>query len=191
MLLKKGLWLVCKSVHRRVRSFSLLFTGLGDTYPPKHSVKHSIASSNTEKHNTFNKFPGPGPFFRPEKRRRQLHDTIVLRKKIRLASMAHECTDRTSRRAEIPPPEESTKGDGRRRRSPPFVERREAPPPLVQESQPSGLSGPYAHAPCWLKVSLSLKLRCRAPQLPPAVLSSPKIDLLVSKCVKLRKQRLF
>ena len=46
--------------------------------------------------------------------------------------------------------------------------------PLVEESQPSGLSGPYAHAPCWLKVSLSLELRCRAPQLPPAVLSGPK-----------------
>ena len=58
---------------------------------------------------------------------------------------------------------------------PPFVERREAPPPLVEESQPSGLSGPHAHAPCWLKVSLSLKLRCRAPQLPPAVFSGPKI----------------
>ena len=53
--------------------------------------------------------------------------------------------------------------------------RREAPPPLVEESQPSGLSGPYAHAPCWLKMSLSLKLRCRAPQLPPAVFSGPKI----------------
>ena len=29
--------------------------------------------------------------------------------------MAHECTDQTSRRAEIPPPEESTKGSGRRK----------------------------------------------------------------------------
>ena len=57
----------------------------------------------------------------------------------------------------------------------PFVERREAPPPLVEESQPSGLSGPYTHAPCWLKVSLSLKLRCCAPQLPPAVLFGQKI----------------
>ena len=47
--------------------------------------------------------------------------------------------------------------------------------PLVEESQPSGLSGPHAHAPCRLKVSLSLKLRCRAPQLPPAVFSGPKI----------------
>ena len=55
------------------------------------------------------------------------------------------------------------------------MERREAPPPLVEESQPSGLSSPCAHAPCRLKVSLSLKLRCRAPQLPPAVLSGPKI----------------
>ena len=93
--------------------------------------------------------------------------------------MAHGRADRTSRRAEIPPPEESTKGGGRRRRPPLFVERREAPPPLVEESQPSGLSGPYAHAPCRLKVSLSLKLRCRAPQLPPAVFSGPKIDLFV------------
>ena len=57
----------------------------------------------------------------------------------------------------------------------PLWRRREAPPPLVEESQPSGLSGPYAHAPCRLKVSLSLKLRCRAPQLPPAVFSGPKI----------------
>ena len=61
----------------------------------------------------------------------------------------------------------------------------------MEESQPSGLSGPYAHAPCWLKVSLSLKLRCRAPQLPPAVLSGPKIDLFVSKCVKLAKNVYF
>ena len=45
----------------------------------------------------------------------------------------------------------------------------------MEESQPSGLSGPHAHAPWWLKVSLSLKLRCLAPQLPPAVLSGPKI----------------
>ena len=66
--------------------------------------------------------------------------------------------------------QESTKGAAA-----PFVERREAPPPLVEESQPSGLSGPHAHAPCRLKVSLSLKLRCRAPQLPPAVLFGPKI----------------
>ena len=35
------------------------------------------------------------------------HNTLVLRKKTLLASMAHECTDRTSRRAEIPPPEEA------------------------------------------------------------------------------------
>ena len=40
----------------------------------------------------------------------------------------------------------------------------------------SGLSGPHAHAPCRLKVSLSLKLRCRAPQLPPAALSGQKIS---------------
>ena len=114
------------------------------------------------------------------------HNTLAfLRTKTLLASTAHGRTDRTSRRAEIPPPEESTKGGGRlrrplpfvdsRSRPPPFVERREAPPPLVEESQPSGLSGPHAHAPCRLKVSSSLKLRCRAPQLPPAVFSGPKI----------------
>ena len=40
------------------------------------------------------------------------HDTLVLRTKTLLASMAHERTDRTSRRAEIPPPEESIKGGG-------------------------------------------------------------------------------
>ena len=57
---------------------------------------------------------------------------------------------------------------------PPSGRRREAPPPLVEESQPSGLSGAYAHAPCWLKEPLSSKLRCCAPQLPPAVFSGPK-----------------
>ena len=41
------------------------------------------------------------------------HDTLVLRTKTLLASMAHECMDRTSRRAEIPSPEDFTKG-GRR-----------------------------------------------------------------------------
>ena len=33
------------------------------------------------------------------------HNTLVSRTKTLLASMAHECMDRTSRRAEIPPPE--------------------------------------------------------------------------------------
>ena len=98
------------------------------------------------------------------------HNTLVLRTKTLLASMAHERTDRTSRRAEIPPPEESTKGGGR----PSFVERREAPPPLAEEPQPSGLSCPYTHAPCWLKLSFYLRLRCCAPQLPPAVLFGPQ-----------------
>ena len=55
------------------------------------------------------------------------------------------------------------------------MEQREAPSPLVEESQPSGLSGPYTQAPCRLKVSFSLKLRCCAPQLPPAVLFGQKI----------------
>ena len=35
------------------------------------------------------------------------HNTLVLKKKTFLASTAHERTDRTSRRAEIPPPEEA------------------------------------------------------------------------------------
>ena len=155
----------------------LLFILLGDTYPQKQTVKQSVASSNTEKYIPLNNCSGPGPFFGRRKTPDAAagHDTLVLRTKTLLASMAHESTDRTSRRAEVPPPEESTKGGGRRRRPPPFVERREAPPPLVEESQPSGLSGPHAHAPCRLKVSLSLKLRCLAPQLPPAFFSGPKI----------------
>ena len=87
----------------------LLFTVLGDTYPQKHTVKQSVASSNTEKYNTFNKKSGPGPFLGRKKTPEAAagHDTLVLRTKTLLASMAHECTDRTSRRAEIPPPEEA------------------------------------------------------------------------------------
>ena len=65
---------------------------------------------------------------------------------------------------------ESTKGSGRLR-WPHFVD---CFP--VEESQPSGLSGPYAHAPCWLKVSFSLKLRSCAPQLPPEFFSDPQIS---------------
>ena len=53
--------------------------------------------------------------------------------------------------------------------------------PLVEESQPSGLSSPYTHAPCWLKVYFSLKQRCCAPQLPPAFLSGQKMDLVLKK----------
>ena len=89
--------------------------------------------------------------------------------------MAHECTDRTSRRAEIPPPEEAALRAAPQRGAAAFGGRPPLWTPLVEESQPSGLSGPYAHAPCRLKVSLSLKLRCRAPQLPPAVLFGQKI----------------
>ena len=40
-------------------------------------------------------------------------DTLVLRAKTLLASMAHGRTDRTSRRAEIPPPEMSPQRGGR------------------------------------------------------------------------------
>ena len=57
------------------------------------------------------------------------HNTLVLIKKTLYASMAHECTDLTSRRAEIPPPEEAAlraapKGGGRLRlrRQPPVVD---------------------------------------------------------------------
>ena len=89
-------------------------------------------------------FVGKMFFFWPEKMPEAAarHNTLVLRTKTLLASMARECTDRTSRRAEVPPPEESTKGGGCRRRpsaASPFVERREAQPPLVEESQPSSL----------------------------------------------------
>ena len=99
------------SVHGGGRSFLLLCTVLGDTYPQKHTVKHSIASSNTEKYDTFNKCSGPGPFFGRKKTPEAAagHDALVLRTKTLLASMAHERTDRTSRRAEIPPPEEAAR----------------------------------------------------------------------------------
>ena len=103
------------------------------------------------------------------------HDTLVLRTKTLLASMAHGRTDRTSRRAEIPPPEEAAlraapqRGVAAEGGRPPLWT------PLVEESQPSGLSSPYTHAPCWLKVSLSSKLRRRPPQLPPAVLFGQKL----------------
>ena len=53
----------------------------------------------------------------------------------------------------------------RRRRFAPLHKGGRPPPPPPP---------PYTQAPCWLKVSLSLKLRCRAPQLPPAALSGPK-----------------
>ena len=102
------------------------------------------------------------------------HDTLVLRTKTLLACMAHGRADRTSRRAEIPPPEEAALRAAPQRGAAAFGGRPPLWTPLVEESQPSGLSGPYAHGPCWLKVSLSLKLRCRAPQLPPAVLFGQK-----------------
>ena len=112
----------------------------------------------------------PRPFFGRKKPPEAAagHDTLVLTTKTLLASMAHEYTDRTNRRAEISPPEEAaprTKGGGH----PPLWT------PLVEESQPSGFSGPYTHAPCWLKASLSLKPRCCAAQLPPAVCSRQTI----------------
>ena len=105
----EGPWMVGGSVHGHARSFLLLFTVLGDTYPQKHTVKHSVTKSNTEKYTAFNKFSGPGPFFGRKKTPEAAagHDNLVLRTKTLLASMAHECTERTSRRAEVPPPEEA------------------------------------------------------------------------------------
>ena len=64
---------------------------------------------------------------------------LSFKEKRSLASVTHECTDQTSRRD--------------------------------AESHPSGLSGlsgPYTHAPCWLKLSFSIKIRCSARQLHPA-----------------------
>ena len=155
----------------------LLFTVLGDTYPQKHRVKHSVASSNTEKHNTFNKFLGPGPFFGRTKSPEAAagHDTLVLRTQTILCSIAHERTDRTSRRAEIPLQAEAAlraapqKGAATSGGRPPLWT------PLVEESQPSRLSGPYTHATCWLKMSFPLKLKCCAPQLPLVVLFGQKM----------------
>ena len=41
------MWFLRGSVHGRLRSFLLLFTVLGDTYPSIYYTKHSVASSNT------------------------------------------------------------------------------------------------------------------------------------------------
>ena len=78
---------------------------------------------------------------------------LSFKAKTLLASMAHERTDRTSRRAEIPPPEEAALRAAPQRRAAAFGGRPPLWTPLLEESQPSGLSGPYAHAPCWLKSS--------------------------------------
>ena len=59
----EGLWMVCGSAHGRARSFLLLFIVLDDTYPQKCTVKHSVASVDTEKYNTVDKCLGPGQFF--------------------------------------------------------------------------------------------------------------------------------
>ena len=93
------------------------------------------------------------------------HNTLVSRKITILASMAHVCVERTSRRAEIPPRD---RGRPPKATVPLCGAARSAASFLVEESHHSGLSSPYTHAPCWLKVSLSSKLRCCAQQLPPA-----------------------
>ena len=94
-----------------------------------------------------------------------------------LRGLPRSCRQQSSLRS-TQPIADKTAGGSCRARHLSFKDKGGRPPlwtPLVEESQPSGLSGPYAHAPCRLKVSLSLKLRCRAPQLPPAVFSGPKI----------------
>ena len=75
------------------------------------------------------------------------HDTLVLRTKTLLAGMAHGRADRTSRRAEIPPPEEAALRAAPQRGAAASGSRPPLWTPLVEESQPSGLSGPYTHAP--------------------------------------------
>ena len=56
------------SVHGRARSFLLLFTVLGDTYPSIYYTKHSVARSNTVIYNEnetlslqSSLWPPPGP----------------------------------------------------------------------------------------------------------------------------------
>ena len=113
-------------------------------------------------------------FLSENKRWRQLRSTTPysFKEKDILLGMAHECTDRTSRtsrRAEIPPPERSPQ---RGAAASLCWAARSAASFLVEESQPSSLSGlscPYTHVPCWLKCLFPLNyLRCCAPQLPPA-----------------------
>ena len=65
---------------------------------------------------------------------------------------------------------------------------------LLEESQPSGLSGPYTYAPCWQKLSFSLKLKCCAPSAasgsffrPKHVPEPDKIEHLSTKCKSLLK----
>ena len=105
--------------------------------------------------------------------------------------MVHECTDRTSRRAEIPFPEESTKrwaaAEGGR---PPCGAARSAAS-CGGGLSASGVSGPYTHAPCWLEASVSLKLRCCVPQL--ASSFGPKIGQgrkLVKKVKEMKALRM-
>ena len=93
-------------------AFLLLLTVLGDTYPQKHIEKFTCWGNLCILAQRCSSFSGPGPIFGQKQTPEAAagHNILVLRKKTLLASMAHEFTDRTSRRADIPPPEESTKG---------------------------------------------------------------------------------
>ena len=91
------------------------------------------------------------------------HINLVSRKKTTLASMTCERTERISRRAEVPPPEEAALCAAPQRGAAAFSSPPPLRTPLVEESQPSGLSGPCIHAPCWLKVSFFLKTKVLCP----------------------------
>ena len=97
--------------------------------------------------------------------------------------MAHEYTNRTSWTAEIPPPAEATLRTAPQSGAAAFCDRAPLQTPLEEESHPFGLSGLFTHAPCRPKESLSLKLKCRAPQLPPAFFPQPKKGLGLKKLI--------
>ena len=78
---------------------------LGDRYHQKHIGKIVFGGYLAFLLRGVELFSGPCTFWGRKKTPEAAagHNTLVLRTKTLLASMAHECTDRTSRRAEIPP----------------------------------------------------------------------------------------
>ena len=87
--------------------FVLLFTVLGGTYPQKHIAKFTFWDNFCIFAERCLTFSGLGSFFGRTKPPGAAvgHNSLVLSKRTLLASMAHESTDQTSRRAEIPTPE--------------------------------------------------------------------------------------
>ena len=81
------------------------------TLPKSSKILHyrQTHAENFQNVNSFDQLPTLTNFWAGKKTPEAAagHDTLVLRTKTLLASMAHERTDRTSRRAEIPPPEEA------------------------------------------------------------------------------------